>query len=115
MSFALTEAQLLDGSKDVTRRIGWRDLKGGQQVLAVRKAMGLRKGERQVVFGPVRVKAVSFERLDAITADEVRREGFPNETPESFVAFFCRANGCQPDREVTRIEFFPFAAPSPEP
>lgn len=115
MSFSLTEPQLLAGAKDVTRRIGWRRLKAGEQVLAVRKAMGLKKGERQFVLGTVRVKALSIERLDAITADDVRREGFPNETPAGFVAFFCRANGCGPDAEVTRIEFAFTPAPSPEP
>jgi hypothetical protein len=110
MSFALTERQLLDRSKDVTRRLGWRDLKPGDQVLAVRKAMGLKRGERQVVLGTIRIVSVRFERVDAIDADDVRREGFPDETAAGFVAFFCRANGCKPDAEVTRIEFV-FAPP----
>ena len=44
MSFALTEAQLLDGTKTVTRRLGWTMLKPGDHFRAVRKAMGLRKG-----------------------------------------------------------------------
>jgi hypothetical protein len=105
MSFSLTEQQLLDGSKDVTRRIGWAALREGTEVVAVRKAMGLRKGERQVVLGTLVVKRVSRERLGTITADEVRREGFPDMTPAAFLDFFCRANNCGLTEQVTRIEF----------
>lgn len=105
ISFSLTEPQLLDGTKDVTRRIGWASLREGSDLVAVRKAMGLRKGERQVVLGTIHVVRVSRERLDAITADDVRREGFPHETPAGFVAFFCRANNCASREQVTRIEF----------
>lgn len=34
MSFALTEPQLMDGSKTVTRRTGWQDLKPGTRLPA---------------------------------------------------------------------------------
>ena len=114
MSFALTERQLVDGSKDVTRRIGWRDLKPGDQVVAVRKAMGLRKGERQVVLGTIRIVSVTFEPLSNVYCrdGDVRREGFPLMTPAEFVTFFCRANGGTAAREVTRIEFV-FSPPEP--
>jgi hypothetical protein len=105
ISFSMTEPQLLDGTKDVTRRLGWAELREGDVLVAVRKAMGLRKGERQVVLGWIRVVRVSRERLDTITADEVRREGFASETPASFVEFFCKANACGPTAQVTRIEF----------
>ncbi len=105
ISFSLTEPQLLDGSKDVTRRFGWQQLRAGDELVAVRKAMGLRKGEQQVVLGRVRVRQAWRERLDAIDADDVRREGFPAMTPAAFVEFFCRANKCKPSALVTRIEF----------
>lgn len=105
ISFSLTEPQLLDRSKDVTRRLGWAALREGTELVAVRKAMGLRKGERQVVLGTIRVERVTRERLDTITADEVRREGFPGETPDGFVTFFCTANACGRTAQVTRIEF----------
>ncbi|MEY4548962.1 MAG: hypothetical protein RL685_5157 [Pseudomonadota bacterium] len=42
ISFALTEQQFLDGSKDVTRRLGWRDVKPGQDLLIKVNAYGLR-------------------------------------------------------------------------
>jgi hypothetical protein len=105
MSFALTEPQFLDGSKDVTRRLGWEDLPPGEQLTAIRKGMGLAKGEKQVELGPILVVSARRERLDAIDQDDCRREGFPELTPAQFVAFFCKANGCKPETIVTRIEF----------
>lgn len=77
MSFALTERQLIDGSKTVTRRVGWANLKPGTRLLAVRKAMGLKAGEKAVVLCEVDVVSVRRERLDAITPADVAAEGFP--------------------------------------
>jgi len=105
MSFALTERQLLEGSKDVTRRLGWKGLRPGDIVTAIRKGMGLGKGEKQVVLGTIRIVSVTREPLCRITRDDCRREGFPLMTPNVFVTFFCGANGCKPESEVTRIEF----------
>jgi hypothetical protein len=105
MSFHLTELALRLGHKDVTRRLGWENVREGDTITAVRKAMGLRKGERHERITMIRVKSVRRERLDAITADDVRREGFADMTPVEFVAFFCKANKCEPSRLVTRIEF----------
>jgi hypothetical protein len=48
MSFALTEQQILDGTKDVTRRLGWLFLKRGDLIRPVRKCMGLKRGERPI-------------------------------------------------------------------
>ncbi|MGN2640598.1 hypothetical protein ACTD5D_31400 [Nocardia takedensis] len=49
---------------------------------------------------------VRRERLDLITSDEVRAEGFPDSTPAEFVAFFCRTHtGCTPESVVTRIQW----------
>jgi hypothetical protein len=105
ISFALTERQLLDGSKDVTRRLGWRKLTAGTELIAVRKAMGLKKGEHQHRLALIHVLSVRRERLDAIDDDDVRREGFPEMTAAEFVEFFCKANKCKPNRMVARIEF----------
>ena len=41
MSFFMTTKQFEDGSKDITRRFGWWNLKPGDRVKAVKKAMGL--------------------------------------------------------------------------
>jgi hypothetical protein len=105
ISFALTEAAFLDGSKDVTRRLGWEHLKPGTELLAVNKCMGIRKGEHARIFGPIRVVSVRRERLCVITPSDVVREGFPDFTPELFIDHFCDAMGCPPNTVVTRIEF----------
>jgi hypothetical protein len=105
MSFSLTEQQYRDGSKDVTRRLGWKFLKVGDRVQAVRKAMGLKRGEHPVKLGVFEVVSVRREQLDTITAEDVVREGFPKLTPREFVVMFCNEMGCCWWTEVTRIEF----------
>lgn len=105
MSFGLTEAQFVDRTKDVTRRLGWRNARVGQRVRGVQKAMGLKKGEKSHELGVIEFTEVSRERLDAITEDEVRREGFPGKSRGWFIEMFCAAMGCRPDTEVTRIAF----------
>ena len=105
MSFSLTEQQLLDGSKTVTRRLGWEFLGHGDRLRAVRKAMGLKKGEHPVILGEIEVVMVSRERLCCIRQAEVWREGFPRLTTREFIEFFCSHMKCPQDRMVTRIEF----------
>ncbi|MBI1383022.1 MAG: hypothetical protein GC161_18280 [Planctomycetaceae bacterium] len=68
--------------------------------------MWLRKWESPRTLAMIRVVSVRRERLDAIDADDVVREGLPEATtPEAFVQRFCRAMKCRPDDLVTRIEF----------
>lgn len=106
MSFALTERQLMDGSKTVTRRMGWRTLTAGDEVIAVRKAMGLRKGERVHRLARLHIISVRRDPLMVITSGDCRREGFPDMTPDEFIAFFCRTHaGCTAETIVARIEF----------
>ena len=105
ISFGLTREQLLDGSKDVTRRLGWEYAKAGDVWLAVNRVMGFRNGERAVIYGTVKVRDARRERLDAITRADVRREGFPDKSPAWFVDFFSKAMRCSADRKITRIEF----------
>lgn len=112
ISFALTTPQFMDGTKDVTRRMGWERLEGGEVLRAVKKAMGLKKGEKMEPLALMQVISARQERLDRMTFDpvygleECRREGFPDMEPGEFVDFFCRSHtGCFPKRVVTRIEF----------
>lgn len=107
MSFAATERQLLAGQKTVTRRQGWSTLKAGDELLAVRKCMGLRRGEKQHVLCKVRVISVRREPLAACTTqEEVDREGFTDMVPAEFRKFFRLLNNLDDDStEVTRIEF----------
>jgi hypothetical protein len=44
ISFSLTTRQVRDGSKTVTRRLGWADLKPGERLQACVKCMGIPKG-----------------------------------------------------------------------
>lgn len=70
MSFALTEQQVLQQTKSVTRRLGWLMLQRGHLVQPVRKGMGLRPGEKIVrLGGPIRITGVRREPLRMLTDD----------------------------------------------
>lgn len=116
ISFALTTPQFLDGSKDVTRRNGWKFLKAGDVLCAVKKSQGIRKGEKVERLGTIRVKDVRREPLRLMTDDldygfdETAREGFPHghpkHLPSAFVDFFCDTHkGVTQNSIITRIEF----------
>ena len=105
IAFSMTTRQFLDGSKDVTRRLGWKLLKPGDHLIAVEKGMGLKKGDRQRILGEIEVVSARQVTLAGIDRDECIREGFPGMTPWGFVAMFGRANRCGPEARVTRIEF----------
>lgn len=112
MSFAMTEPQYIDGSKTVTRRLGWWDTKNdrprippGALIMGVRKAMGLKKGERQVLLGLSEHVSSRREPLNTITPEDVAREGYPGMSSAAFIEKFCKANRCKPDTVITRIEF----------
>ncbi len=110
MSFFLTTSQFLDGSKDVTRRLGWKSLKKGDRVMAVEKGQGIKKGGL-VRLGVIEVVHVRRELLSRLETDpaygmsEAVREGFPSMDGRAFVGMFCEHNGCLPGHEVTRIQF----------
>ncbi len=116
MSFRLTTSAVLDRSKDVTRRVGWDWLRPGVDLQPIVKGQGLKKGERvERLGGPIRVIAVHQEPLRAVLDEpayglrEVRREGFPDMTPQAFVEMFTGTHGgrdgCTLSTLVTRIEF----------
>lgn len=105
MSFMLTADQILDETKTVTRRLRWLNLKPGTRLRAVRKAMGLRKGETHEVLKTIEVVAVEREFLSDISQDDVIKEGFPNLTRRQFIEKFCRAMRCAERTIVTVIEF----------
>lgn len=119
ISFSMTTRQFLDGSKDVTRRMGWLNLQAGDVLRAVEKAMGLKKGAKVKELGLIRVVSVRREPLrdmidrdDGYGFEEARREGFPNDSPPSFMDFFCKGHkGCTPNSLVTRIEFEKLSTP----
>ena len=112
MAFSHTSPQILDRSKTVTRRTGWRYLKPGDLIEAVEKSRGLKKGERVRALGVLRVVSVRFEPLSKLVADaryaedELPREGFPCWSRDDFIAMFLRVNALKSTAvTVTRIEF----------
>ncbi len=104
MSFRMTAEQLLDGSKTVTRRLGWEYLKVGERVAAILERNYRKKG-RPRRMGIVTAVSVRRERLDAIQTEDCVAEGFPEMTPAEFVTMFCKARHCHPSTIVTRIKF----------
>lgn len=106
MAFSMTKAQIRARTKRVTRRFGWWFLKKGDYVRPVEKGMGLMKGEHPVtITGPLRIVSTRPEPLNAITQAECILEGFPELTPEQFVAMMVKHRRCRPDETVNRIEF----------
>ena len=124
ISFMLTKEQIQRRSKTVTRRMGWKNLKRGDLLNGVEKAMGLKAGEKIKSLAIIRVVDVREEALAAMTEDpeygfeECRREGFGDHPdlsgPAEFVKFFCSSHkGCTPESLVTRIEF-EYVVPDPQ-
>ena len=109
MSFAKTVKQIQDGTKTVTRRLGWTFLKPGDYVRPVYKTMGLKKGEKVIpIREPLYIVNVRREPLDYVRGifwDETKLEGFPEMTANEFIDMFCKMNNCKPGTIVTRIKF----------
>jgi len=110
LSCAVTAEQVIARTKTVTRRLGtfWACLKVGEKLCLVRKARGLRKGERVERLAVVEVVDVGAQALGCIIhygREELAKEGFPGMTPAEFVAMFRKMHKCEPDPLVTRIEW----------
>lgn len=101
----MTVDQFRAGTKTVTRRFGWWFLRPGDEVRGVEKAMGLRKGEKVRPLGMIRILSTRPEPLNAITPDDVAREGFPGWSPEQFVGMLVKHYRVGPGETVNRIEF----------
>lgn len=75
MSFALTAEQIIQGTKTVTRRLGWLNLQPGDMIQPVNKCMGLKKGEKPIPLrGPLRVVSVRREPLIQMWLDPKNRD-----------------------------------------
>lgn len=111
ISMQFTHKQFCDGSKDVTRRLGWLYAVPGLRLRVVRQAMGLKWGQHMETLGYVELVNVRREPLSRMIADrnygpiECRREGFPEWTPDQFVRFFCETHFVKPYALVTRLEY----------
>lgn len=106
MSFFLTQPQFIDGSKDVTRRLGWKNLKVGQTFMAVVKSQGLKPGETIQRLGVCEVVSTRREPLYMMHHSDLAREGFPHFTNVTqFTSMFCKHMKCDHFEDVNRIEF----------
>lgn len=107
ISFSMTLTAFRENRKTVTRRLGWEGLRAGEVLMAVDKAMGLKKGQKPKRLGMIEVVSVRRERLDAITDEDVALEGVEGvTTAEEFVRGFTRfSKTARPETLVTRIEF----------
>ncbi len=105
MSFSMTTEPFRARSKTVTRRFGWWFLMPGDVVCGVERSRGLKKGERVVRLGLIRIVSTRAEPLNAITAAELVLEGLPETSPRAFVDRLCARCQVPPDEPVNRIEF----------
>lgn len=106
LSAMLTTDQVIDRTKDVTRRANWLHIGAGTPLTVCTKVQGRKAGEPLIRLAEVVVVTLRREPLGAITAEDCVREGFPNHSPTQFVEFFCRhMRGCTPTTPITRIEW----------
>lgn len=118
ISFSLTTPQFKARSKDVTRRLGWVAVRADDHLMGCEKCMGRKAGEPLVRLGEIVVVSARREQIGAMLhdlaygADECRREGFPDMTPQEFVRFWLASHHRDLDGRptdlrtmTTRIEF----------
>lgn len=112
MAFSATKPQIRAGTKIVTRRDGWANLKPGELFCAIEKGQGLKKGEKVVRMAICRCISNVAEALTRLVEDpvygkeEARKEGFPEMSGHQFAEFFLQVNpGLDPDCRPQRIEF----------
>jgi len=107
----MTTPQFIDGSKDVTRRLGWWNVRPGQILCGVEKGMGLKLNEKIKKLGMIEVISAIPQPLQALLdcheygVSEMIREGFPDMRPEQFVAMLCKHYKVTPSEPFNRIEF----------
>lgn len=105
MSFFITTQQIIDETKDITRRFGWWFLVPGDRLCAVEKCQGLKKGEKINRLKIIEAVSTRGEPLNAITKEDCIREGFPEFEPCDFVDMLVKYHKCKPDAIINRIEF----------
>jgi hypothetical protein len=106
MSFMLTTKQMYDKIKTHTIRDGWWFLKPGDIVNAVEKGMGLKKGEKVIRIGQIRIISTRPGTLQEVTPGICVKEGFSEFTPAEFADMFCNHNQkCSRTKVLNFIEF----------
>lgn len=116
MSFFLTQQQVRNRTKFVTRRLGWRHLKRGERFTAILKGQGIPKGGKVERICQLECVQNWPEPLSVMINDpaygkkEATKEGFPEMSGQQFAEMFIRHNNrpAHPvtlDTPINRIEF----------
>jgi len=105
MSFFMTVQQVKDRTKTQTRRYGWSNLKVGDILWAVEKAMGLKKGEKINRLGKIQITGVRQEALNRVTDNDLTKEGFSKMSKQDFIALITRRYGSAPSDPINVIDF----------
>ncbi len=111
MSFKLTQDQMRNRTKSVTRRVGWASLKEGDLITAVVQAQGLKLRESPITLGMIKIVGCRAELLSRIIDEpeygerEMVLEGFPDMKPEDFVVMLEATNKDANVGIINRIEF----------
>lgn len=106
MSFALTTQQMRQETKFETRRIGWKNARIGDRIIAIEKGQGIPKGGRVVPIGVIELVWVHREILGAVDRPACIREGFPNMMVWEFLEMF--GKGRRDINEATRVTVLRF-------
>ena len=102
---------MLAGTKDVTRRYGWLNVKVGELLQGIEKGQGIPKGGHVRKLRQIRVLSARREKLARLLEepeygrDEMRREGFPGMEPRDFVGRYFGKGRDGIAATITRIEF----------
>lgn len=97
IAFNMTHEYVLAGTKTVTRRNAWENLKPGILLC------GTFRGKP---FAKIRVVSVRRERLEEITKEECTLEGFSGYNPSDFIRMYLQMYPTMKKSDVvTRIEF----------
>ncbi|MCW9036228.1 MAG: hypothetical protein OQJ97_18580 [Rhodospirillales bacterium] len=111
ISFFLTKQQVLNRTKTVTRRFAWWNIPPLTQLQGNVKCQGLKKGEKIVRLRRIEVISARIEPVRRLLDDpvygktEVILEGFPDLTPEQFVALLLKKTKETIESPVNRIEY----------
>lgn len=114
MGFQHSLAQVRNHSKTVTRRLGWKFLTLADMLYACEKSMGLRKGEKKIIYETLQPICLRWEPLNRMIVNpeygrqECIKEGFPHLSPKEFVDMVLkmhRAEKLTPESLIHRIEY----------
>ena len=99
MACSMTVEAVEQRIKTVTRRdpATWKYLKRGDELVLVRKLMGLKKGQKQEVIARAVVVDVTVEQLGAITPRDIVREGLGDMPVDEFIRWWADEHGHKKD------------------